>query len=348
MNLKSPTTIILASAILGLLVVVILNSIKRKQDFSGGFTRNLKPDFTHSEMVFDLGAGSFYFAGTDSASVYLSRIGDPRRLLRLSHRLEDTSSMSISLPNERIAFGALQLRVDDIGFYGSETVSPSFLEGSMSNGKLKTQKIPPISFLSSPVRLSRSSLAVKSYDEALNKSIFNKVSKDTALNRFRVDVLERQVDGFFCTDGLLLFENKSGTMIYIYYYRNQFLALDTSMNVRYVGRTVDTVSKAHIRVAQIKSQQSFTMNAPPIIVNTKAAATSKFLFVCSVLKADNQDEASFDDASTLDVYLLQDGTYQFSFVLPSYRNLKLKEFIVQGNYVFAIYGDYVVRYTVDF
>ncbi|MCG1037959.1 hypothetical protein KI686_16295, partial [Polaribacter sp. DS7-9] len=69
-------------------------------------------------------------------------------------------------------------------------------------------------------------------------------------------ILEKQIDGLFCTDGMLHYNRKRHQLIYLYYYRNQYILMDTLLNIVHKGNTIDTNRVAKINPVKIQSQST--------------------------------------------------------------------------------------------
>jgi hypothetical protein len=160
-------------------------------------------------------------------------------------------------------------------------------------------------------------------------------------------LLEKQVDGLFCTDGMLRYDHESNRLVYLYYYRNEFVCMDTALNLIYRANTIDTTSRAKIEVVEIESEKSMTLASPPLIVNKKSCVSGGLLFVNSNLMANNESEEEFNDASVIDVYSLADGKYRISFYLPNYENQKIKYFMVHRDRLIAVYAHYLLSYRMN-
>src|SRR5262249_2111967 len=154
--------------------------------------------------------------------------------------------------------------------------------------------------------------------------------------------------GIFCTDGSLLAQADSNRLIYVYNYRNQWICLDTNLNIRYKARTIDTNSRVKFTVGSIPSQHAITMSSPPTFVNQQSCISGNSLFIHSALQADNDESDVYSISSPIDVYSLVDGKYLLSFYLPDYRKHKIRDFRVSGNTLVALYDHYVYTYTLLF
>ena len=160
-------------------------------------------------------------------------------------------------------------------------------------------------------------------------------------------VLEKQLDGKFCTDGMLLFDNYNSSLLYMYYYRNQFIVLDTNLHILAKYKTIDTTNKVSITLDTIYSENRVTFSSPPGIVNKRATLSNKLLFINSALKASNEDEQLNNQDNDIDIYRLDNGNYAFSFTLPAFRKQKLSSMIVSGNMLFGIYDSYLISFELN-
>jgi hypothetical protein len=123
--------------------------------------------------------------------------------------------------------------------------------------------------------------------------------------------------------------------------------MDTNLNLQYRGKTIDTVSKAKIKVARVSSDNSLTMAAPPLTVNANSCVSHNWLFVHSNLQAKNENAEMFNAASVIDVYNLNNGVYKCSFYIPDYGNKKIRDFWVSGNNLFALNDHYLTTYSLN-
>jgi hypothetical protein len=140
-------------------------------------------------------------------------------------------------------------------------------------------------------------------------------------------------------------DNKSNRLVYMYYYRNQFICLDTNLRVIYRSKTLDTNSRSKIEVRMVHEQK--ILASPPVLVNKFICISGKSILICSALCSDNEDQEIFKNNSVTDVYDSRDGRYRFSFYLPKIHNNKISSLALQGNQLFTIQGNSLVRYDLD-
>jgi hypothetical protein len=151
------------------------------------------------------------------------------------------------------------------------------------------------------------------------------------------NLLEKQEDGFFDEDGILLKDSYYSRIIYLYRYRNQFLVADTALNLLYRGKTIDTVAHVQIKLGRTNQGKEIKMATPPPTVNQDACISNGYLFVHSALRADNEQVDLDKEASVIDVYDLQKGDYRFSFYISNSNHEKIRQFSVNGNLIAAMY-----------
>lgn len=295
----------------------------------------------------DLKYNSFYIAGISKQHLYFGNILEPSRVLITNHLLADTQHIKINIKNaNHFKYYSIKLSVDSPNFYLSDGRIPVILKGNLSNwyalpfiddGKYFIECVP----------FSNSSFAIRTTDPNTHNLILGKMTHLPPFYKAAPHLLEKQIDGKFCTDGMLHYSTDLGWLVYIYYYRNQFICLDTGMNLLYRGNTIDTISKAKITMAQVKSNKSVTVSTPPLVVNKKTCVSNNLLFVNSNLLAKNENKKEFEGASVIDVYNLKRGDYQFSFYIPNFRGKKMKSFKVINNKLICMYNQYAVVYQLN-
>ena len=82
---------------------------------------------------------------------------------------------------------------------------------------------------------------------------------------------------------MMQFDQQSQKFIYTYYYRNQFIIADTNLKLIRRGSTIDTTTKAKLKVAHIKETGQRKIASLPPTVNKLTAVSNNLLFVNSKL-----------------------------------------------------------------
>ncbi|GAA6765743.1 hypothetical protein AAFH68_16810 [Flavobacterium sp. CGRL1] len=139
---------------------------------------------------------------------------------------------------------------------------------------------------------------------------------------------------------MLSYNDKINRVHYVYYYRNEFLTADLKMQLITKGRTIDTVSKAEIKVTQLSGGDR-QMAKPPLVINKAFAVYGNLVFIKSKRIGRFEDEKMLGDASILDVYNLKNGSYISSMYLYHIKGNEMTSFKVAADRVYTISGRYL-------
>jgi hypothetical protein len=297
--------------------------------------------------AFDLKLNSYYIAGGTAHRIYLGNNSRPLHLLSLSTSLTDSQHVKLNVRgilDEK--FWAVRVHVDSPDFYLTDGAVPRIFMGTTDTWKAGRYTYDSEYFLDL-VPIGSGTFAIKSLSKVSNESILGKITPDSPHFQFNDRLLEKQVDGVFCTDGMMQYDKQLSRLIYLYRYRNEFLVVDTNLNLSLKGNTIDTTRKAKLSVARVASTGATTFSSPPLIVNRGSAVSDKWLFVNSALLASNEHRDVFKEASVIDVYDLLAGDYQFSFYIFHFNGEILKEFQVYGNSLVALFDTHLQVYNLN-
>ena len=272
---------------------------------------------------------SYYIAGGTRHTLYLANRLSPLRMIVLKTATLDTQHIQLDIPGifeQKVR--SVQVQVDSPFYYLSDGSIPVLYKGKVHNwhaGKISNLR----TFFRSIVPLSSSSFAVKSLSKKTGENILGKIHERDSSRYFTDQILQKQIDGIFCTDGAMRFNNDLKQLIYLYSYRNEIIVLDTMLQVLHRWHTIDTTSRANVQSAVIQSERARVLLTPPLLINKQIDTQGRWLFVNSGLRARNEHPKAFSNGDVIDVYDLQNGTYVFSFYLHKFRKLKsMSEFRV--------------------
>jgi hypothetical protein len=191
-------------------------------------------------------------------------------------------------------------------------------------------------------------LAVQSSSAINGENIIGTIDIDDTLKGiFSTELLEKQDDGVFDTDGKLIYSASLDKLIFIYYYRNQYIVANKNLDLGFRGKTIDTISRAQLDISENTSRQQRKLGGNSLLVNRNIATADKFLFIDSPRLGKLEPEAMFADANIIDVYDLLDQSYRFSFYLYGHKEEKAREFIIVGGIFYALQGNEIVAYKMD-
>lgn len=311
------------------------------------FLRVFAPHPILERDTIDVRYNSYYIAGVSSKHTYLGNHMAPNRVLIIGENRKDTLHRTIQLPNG-IEFKSMRIQVDSPYFYVLDGMTPAILRGNVQNWSGSKISGSGNAYFNDLQVNSRNSFFIRSLSSqneqyVLGKETFREGQSQLTLKH---DLLKKQIDGKFCVDGIMDYNSDLGRVIYTYYYRNQFLVMDTMLNLIYEGRTIDTVSRAKIKITEFSNGTKQMMGAPPLMVNKRMCTDGNWLLIHSGLLAKNEDVNDFKHSSVIDVYHLNDGSYQFSFYIRDFKTEKLRFFSVNEGQLVALFERHIILYDI--
>jgi hypothetical protein len=328
-----------------ILVIILFKLSKTPNLIPNGFTRQFISHPAIAPRYFKkLPSSDHYIAGNTKSQIYVADYFKPSKVQVYDSNL--VLKVIIQLGDSDTEFKSTQVEVDSPFIY-------------LYNGTKETITIYRLKFDS--VKLLRSLYIDKTpFNRAcfLSTSTFFlrtastekfTLSKFTECSPLKTSaVLQKQVDGFFCTDGLMAVDHISSHFFYMYYYRNQFICMDSNLHVFYQRNTIDTNRFAKLSVIQTGKSSFTSMSTATTPINRQICITASYFLVNSALLADNENRILFSKSSVIDSYDLKTGGYRFSFYLTHFNKITLKSFVALGhNKIAAIEGNYILIYPVD-
>lgn len=304
------------------------------------FQRNITGGVVHPDTVVSLHTAGWYIAGNNDKQIWLAHPRLPHALVAISDDDMDTLVITGLADSVR----ATEITTDAFHFYVTDMERFDVYCGVLSTMTVH-EKITDHTFFAEAVPLGNQSLVLRTVS---SNNIYRLEKKsDRSLHSTAADdLLQQQIDGLFCTDGKLHYDRTRHQLVYLYFYRNEFIVADTNLHLLYRAHTIDPVDTAQIRVAEIKSENAIRLSRPPLVVNAQSVVADGLLLVNSALASKHEDPVVFSKVSVMDVYDLdQRGIYRFSFYIPDYRGHPVSRFVISGNKLTAVHGTYLVRYT---
>tara|TARA_R110000851_G_scaffold310283_2_gene470021 strand:- start:20249 stop:21727 length:1479 start_codon:yes stop_codon:yes gene_type:complete len=347
-NIKKTFLFLVTLAIFGVGVITLLFAFSEKKIHrNNAFQRRYIPHPIDKIHNFDLQYSSYYFAGAGSGKVYLGNTTAPLLMTVIDTSFRDTTTTMIKLDQMDIPYRAVKVHVIPPKFYVTDGTVPIILQGDITNWKATT-KMQRDYYFNHAYPINSNKLAVQSSSAINGENIIGTIDiEDTLKGTFSTELLEKQDDGVFDTDGKLIYSARLDKLIFIYYYRNQYLVANKNLDLGFRGKTIDTISRAQLHISENTSRQQRKLGGNSILVNRNIATADKFLFIDSPRLGKLEPEAMFDDANIIDVYDLLDQNYRFSFYLYEHKEEKAREFIIVDGIFYALQGNEIVAYKMD-
>jgi uncharacterized membrane protein YphA (DoxX/SURF4 family) len=292
----------------------------------------------------DLKFNSYYFSGYANNNIYLGNYTDPLNVVALDTALQNRQSIRLSFDPKNIPFRMIKIVIRDPYFYLMDGSVPCFFRGKIADWKItKELKGSPYFTLAEPVD---STMILFRSNSGKNAShilgIFDS-EKDSKI-QYAPKLLQQQIDGIFDTDGMLQYSEKLSKMVYVYFYRNEFIVAGKDATLDYRGHTIDTISHAQIKVAYLKGRTERKMAAPPLTVNAHTAISDHLLFVHSKVPGRYENDKLWEQATIIDVYDLNKNTYVLSFAIYDIDKSKLRSLFVTSTHLYALIGNHLAIY----
>jgi len=331
--------------ILSVLSVVVLYFFSVRYYNKNNFIRNIQPHSVKFIKKLNVKYNSYYIAGKSGNFLYFGNKTASLLILKTNELLTDSQYITLDksvLNNYKLR--SQQLTIDSPFFYITSGSYPLILKGTLLNWKYQPL-LEDTNRFSSAYPIGDHTFVAKAINSQSKENIIKKWEPGKKAITPLENILTKQIDGLFCTDGQLQYDIASKELVYTYYYRNQFISLDTNLNILQIGRTIDTNTVAKIKVEKYTSGNAFSsLASPPSIVNKRFCVHNGWLFINSNLMANNEEKKIFDRSNVIDVYNLKEKRYKFSFYIPTKHKSDLKDFKVFGNRMVVINDQEIETY----
>lgn len=344
---KNTIWIALSALFVGSVAIVILLFVTSEEiiHHRNPFVRRFIPHRINKQHQADLGYNSYYFAGTGKGKIYLGNYTDPSRITVLDSTLKNRKLYTIQLNKVNFPFRSIQVKVVPPYFYVLDGTVPCIFKGTIGNWKASLISNRSIHFSATAI-MDNNAIAIRTRDIRKRENTLGIIEFDPRVKvQLAPDLLQKQIDGIFDTDGSLHYSPALQKLVYVYYYRNQFIITDSHLKLTYRGNTIDTNSVAKLKIAYLPEQGIKQFSAPPFTVNASSSVFKNLLFVHSNLEGKFESQKMWEQASVIDVYDIVENSYQSSFYVYHHNRQKMRSFVVTDSHLFALIDDQIVAYS---
>lgn len=314
--------------------------------FHNNFVRRFPHHPAMLDKVMDIGYNSYYIAGEGSGYVYLGNKTAPFTVLVVDGTLENKKEYRISLPEGNFSFHSPRLLVRYPNFYIWDGSAALVLWGNVTDWQAKLWD-HNTAYFNAFEPIAPDKALVRAISSERKENVLGILSIDSIPHIELFPVLEKQSDGIFDTHGTLLYNSKVKKIIYAYSFRNQYLVAGSDFKNPDVAHTIDTFSKARIKVKYMQSSKATGLASPGYVVNSIVRTYGNYLFVKSEIMGKYEAEEMWDESSIIDVYDLNNFSYRFSFYLTDIKSIKLSDFIPSDSKMFMLSGRYLSSFKLS-
>ena len=293
-----------------------------------------------------LSSDNYYFAGGDTNKLYLGDFTAPLKILEIT-KDGYQKRISVNINHKNIPFTSIQIKINPPDFFLVDGNVPAVFHGNIIDWHAK-YKMKGKSFFSTVEPVNASSLLMRATLKSTRTNALGRIDLKDSINvSFAPNLIQKQLDGVFDTDGQLHYDKYDKQVVYVYSYRNEYIVADSRLNLIHRGNTIDTISQAKLKVVTVQSNGETKLAAPPLIVNKTSALHRNLLFVNSQLAGQFESLEMWRNASIIDVYDVNTKKYIFSFYIYDINKKKVKNLFVMGNLLYALIEDKLVVYKLS-
>lgn len=343
-SVKNNILILSLLCIFGLGLLIILFALSESVVHrNNSFIRRYPHTVAIFNKAIDLEHNSWYLAGADIDRIYLANATAPLNMRVLDTSLQKIGDYLMTIDNMDLPFTSVRVDVQSPFFYVTDGAVPVIFRGKVRDWRASRLLNDSIFFsISTPMDSMHIAVRFISGKSGENEIGILRLSDSTQfIHNDRL--LEKQIDGVFDTDGQLLYNSILNKLLYVYFYRNEYLVINPDLTLDHKGKTIDTTSRANLNVSHA-SDESIRLASPSFPVNSFSTANGANLYIQSDRLGRYEPKEMLKEASIIDVYNISQNTYQYSFYIHNYEKTKMNSFLVSGDKLIAIMGRYLVVY----
>ncbi|MDM1377699.1 MULTISPECIES: MauE/DoxX family redox-associated membrane protein [Myroides] len=336
-----------ATTLVSILTVILLfvsseHIIKKENPF----IRRYLPHGVAEEDTLDLKVNTFYFSGYHKDKVYLGNSKSPLIFISVDSLMQ-REDYTIKIDSTHFPYRYLRLKIVYPYFYLADGSIPIVYKGQL-NTTQKTKQTEIFSFkevyFNDFIAIDSTSIAIKSQSSQDYKNVLGIINSKTTPRAFiDTSILESDSDGVFDSDGSFSFSKQNKTLIYTYFYKNQYVLTSPTLELLKRQNTIDTTKSLHITAAKLASGEH-KMTTPMSAINQKVVAKNNLLFIVSNSLGQNESKAIWRQASIVDIYDFKKDSYIASFYINHLGEDKLIDLIVTDHYIYGLFDQKLVRY----
>lgn len=331
----------------GFILVLFYHSEKKMHQENPFIRRYVQGAATKTAGV-SLPNNTLYFAGTDGKTIYLADRKAPLYLFAYDTTLQSVKKIKIQLERDDFPFTSVQVKIKAPYFYVLDGTVPVIYKGELINWNANVLMADNQYYFAKAAMMNEDQIVFRAQKIKTNENILGTFQwKDSLTVDYYPSLLEKQVDGFFDTDGLLAYDQKSQKSMYLYYYRNQYIVTDKNMQLLMRGKTIDTVSKATIEIAYIPETGQRMHAKPPLVINSNFTFSDSLVLIHSKRMGRYESKTMWQQASIVDLYDSKNNNYLSSIYIYHVDSFKLNDLLLIDDCLYVIIGPNLHKYKLN-
>jgi len=325
-------------------LITMFTYSNRKLGLKNGFKRIFPKDRASIKAKITLDDEAYSIVDVSTDTITLNTFNKPYELIKISNDGHKKITYRIPSIQKKEKFDGLNtVAIFDDCYIILSGKSSSGYKINKAGKIIVAKRLNKLYFYQSEVMNTNSFVFVEdAMIDSIKRHKLKKVNwQGKELSSF---IPEKQVDGYFCTDGFFTFDRESKRLFYAFYYRGTFACLDSNLNLIYQAKTIDTIKRAKIFLRNVGNH--VTQSTPPNVVNKRFSVANGKVYMQSALKADNETKGNFEKFDVIDIYNIRNGEYTVSFYIPKLGIQRLTAFKVYKHMLVALYNSTLVVFKI--
>lgn len=198
------------------------------------------------------------------------------------------------------------------------------------------------------VPMSENALIVRKFKKGVLDQFLYKydLKRDTVSNERAATA--PSTDGGLMTGGMISYDRATHHGVYVHYYCNKLVLLDSNLNIIKTGATIDTFSHYTIRSNKYQNNGKEIINnaGPTRFVNRASCVSNGILYIYSEVRANNEAIEEFYTNKRIDLYDMSDLQYKGSYRLKGVQQNKIRNILAAGDHLVLLFANQVRVYNI--
>ena len=282
------------------------------------------------------------FAGAYGSQFLVYNSNRPTHILSFDTSLQHIDTIRLIFQGSKNLYSATIQTSPDGGLYLFDGQQGAIFKKDLRSDTMRLYQAPAAFVKSLP--LSQRSVLLSLYDTLRRQTIFRKFHLNDLTFSEQVFVPKMNQEGVFSVDGHFCYNAEFPLIGFTYFYRNEFVMLDSSLTPRLNASTIDPTATVSLHlIRQRTKSRTFLAGFDPVL-NKECETYGNRLFIRSGIMAKNELPSLAKNCTAIDMYSLPVGTYLKSFYVCQFRGQALRRFLILGHCLVGLHGRFLTVY----
>jgi hypothetical protein len=326
---------------IGAIVALYLFS-EQKSRKPGNFIRKISPHQLVYVRDIRLEGGGWILAGAYASRILVYNTDRPTQILRFDTSLLFVDTVRLHFQDKTELFSATVQVSPDSGLYLFDGQQGAVFRKDHHSDTMRLFHVGGNFIKSLPI--SRQSVLLSIYDTVRQQAVFRKFRLDNQALSEKVFVPQMNQEGIFSVDGHFCYNAEFPLVGFAYFYRNEFVILDSSLTPRLNASTIDPTKTVSLHLIRQKNKKRTFLAGFDPVLNKECETYGNRLFIRSGAMAKNELSSLTKNCTAIDMYSLPVGTYLKSFYVCKFRGQALRSFLILGHCLVGLHGSFLTVY----